>query len=299
MRTGRFFWGAFFVVVGVLALSSNLDYLHLDLSYSWRLWPLILVFWGLSKFTQNWAVKGVFAGLNGLLFACIVVGFFSFQWINVSYDDDDVPRYSQHLSEPYDASIERATFNFSSGAGKFRVKSTTDSLIDAETESGLGRYDLDRYDDDGSTELTLRMRDSRSFRFFGKFRNRADIRLNDRPTWEMHFKAGASNLDLDLTPFKTRKVTIDAGVSTIRVKLGNRLDESDVRVKTGVSSVHLDVPATSGCEIRDDAHIGSTDFNGFEKMTGTRWQTDNFDSASKKIYIQIESGVSSIRVRRY
>ncbi len=299
MKTGRFFWGSFFVVMGLLLLLSKLGYLHIDWGYFWRLWPLILIFWGLSKFTENRAVRATFAGLNGLVLACMIFGFFSFQWLNGPFDDSEPPQYSQHLSEPFDSTIDKADFTFSAGAGKFVMEETTQDLIEAQTENGLGRYELKKYDEDGTTSVSLRMRDRRAFRFFGKLRNRAEIRLNDQPSWDMRFQTGASKLDLDLSPYKTDRVTIDAGLSTIRLKLGGRSEEVKVRVKTGVSTVRIEVPLSSGCEIRDNAHIGSTDYEGFTKASDNTWQTGNFDDASNKIYIDVDTGVSSVKVVQY
>ena len=299
MKTGRFFWGTFFVVAGVLLLLSNLEYFNIDWSFTWKLWPLILVFWGLSKFTDHRGIRAVFAILNGLIVACMVFGFFSFQWFTGPFDDTVSTRYSQTLSEPYDSSIERATFTFSGGAGTFVMRTSTDNLIDAKTESGFGQYELDNSAENGTADVSLHMRDRRRFRFFGRMRNQADIQLNAKPTWDMRFNVGASKLDLDLTPYKTEQITMDAGATTIRLRLGDRSDETNLHVKTGVSSVRIEIPTSSACEIYDNAHVGTTHFEDFSNVGGDRWQTDNYDKASKKITISIDAGVSSVRVRRY
>jgi hypothetical protein len=299
MKTGRFFWGAFFVVFGLLILLSNLDYLHVSWGYSWRLWPLLLIFWGLSKFTENKTVRVSLSSLNGIVLACMIFGFFSFQWFNDFSEDTDAPRYTQHLNEPFDSTVENAVFRFSGGAGRFIMGSTTSELIEAQTESGIGRYELDKSLDDGKASVYLRMRDRRTFRFFGHLRNRAEIRLNTNPSWEMRFDVGASKLDLDLSPYKTEKITIDAGASTISMRLGDRSEETNVRVKTGVSSVTIEIPSSVGCEIRDNAHVGSTDFDDFHETTENVFQSANYNSASKKIFIDVDAGVSSIRVRTY
>ncbi|HTP12537.1 MAG TPA: DUF5668 domain-containing protein, partial [Bacteroidota bacterium] len=299
MKTGRFFWGTFFVVIGLLFLLSNTSFSQVDWSLSWKFWPLILVFWGLSKFTENRAVKAVFATLNGILFACIIYGFFSFQWFFEPEDSTEPARYSQRLSEPYHASIERASFEFDGGAGRFSIEDTTTNLVDAATEGSFGQYELDRSEEDGITDITLRMEDRRHFRFFGRMRNEARIRLNANPAWEMRFNTGAAKVNVDLTPYKVERLAIEAGVSTIRVRLGDRAEEAQVRVKTGVSSVRIEVPSSAGCEVYDNAHIGSTDFDNLSKEGDRRWRTDNFESAPRKIFVTIDAGVSSFRLRRY
>ncbi len=299
MKTGRIFWGTFFVVVGLLLLLSNTSSFQIDWSLSWKFWPLILVFWGLSKFTENRGIRAVFAGLNGVLIACIVFGFFSFQWFWGPEDESEPARYTQHFSEPYDNTIERARFSFHGGAGRFVMEDTTFNLADAETESGFGPYEMDQSVNDGIADVTLRMKDQRRFRFFGRMHNDANIRLNAKPTWEMEFNAGAAKLDLDLTPYKTEQVTIEAGASTILVRLGDRTNEANVHVKTGVSSVRIEVPSSAGCEVYDNAHIGSTNFDDLSKVGDRRWQSDNFENAAKKIYVTIDAGVSSVHVSRY
>ncbi len=299
MKTGRFFWGTFFVVIGVLVLLSNLDYVQIDWSLSWKFWPLILIFWGASKFTEIRGIKALFATLNGVLLACMVFGFFSFQWFTGPYDDNEPLRYTQTLSEPFDSTLDHATFHFSGGAGRFMMEKTTDNLVEARTESAFGQYELDQSQEDGSADVSLRMMDRRSYRFFGRMGNRANIQLNSEPAWEMRFNVGASKLDLDLSPYKAEQVTIDAGVSTIRVRLGDRANETNVRIKTGLSSVRIEVPSSVGCEVYDNAHIGRTEFDDFSRAGTARWQTDNFESAGKKIFIEVDAGVSSIRVKRY
>ncbi len=298
MKSGHFFWGSFFVAVGLLLLLNNLSFVHIELGYAWRLWPLILVFWGLSKFVQQKPIRATLAGLNGIIAACIVFSFFTFQWFDFSFDDEEPPQYSQHFSEPYDSTIDRATFAFEGGAGKFVMEETSNALAEAQTETGYGEYEMEKYEEDGVAHVSLRMEDRKKFRLFHRFKNRADIRLNSRPAWDVEFHSGASELNLDLTPYKIDRVTIDGGVSNIHLKLGDRSDETFVKVKAGVSTVRIEVPSNSGCEIEDNAQLGSKHYEGFAKVGDRQWQTDNYDEASKKIHIDVKTGVSTIKVIR-
>jgi Cell wall-active antibiotics response LiaF, C-terminal/LiaI-LiaF-like transmembrane region len=298
MKSGHFFWGSFFVALGLILLLYSISFLHMDWGYAWKLWPLILVFWGLSKFTQQKALRATLAGLNGIIFACIVFSFFTFQWFDFTFDDEKQPQYSQHFSEPYDSSITKAAFSFEGGAGKFAIDETSGDLAEAQTESGYGEYEMEKYEEDGVTHVSLKMEDGRRFRLFHRFKNRAEIRLNSRPTWDVEFHSGASELNLDLTPYKVDKVIIDGGVSSIRIKLGDRSDETFVKVKAGVSSVKIEVPSESGCEIDDNAHLGNKHYEDFNKAGNHRWETDNFDTASKKVHIDVNTGVSTVEVIR-
>ena len=59
------------------------------------------------------------------------------------------------------------------------------------------------------------------------------------------------------------------------------------------------VPETSGCEVKLEGALNSKDFAGFKKVSSDLYRTANFDTASKKIFINIDSGVSSLNVDRY
>ncbi len=298
MKSGHFFWGSFFVAMGLLLLLNNLSFVHVDWGYAWRLWPLILVFWGLSKFVQQKAVRASLAGLNGLIVACIVFSFFTFQWFDFSFDDEKPAKYSQQFSEPYDSTITRATFAFEGGAGKFTIDETTDKLAEARTESNYGEYEMEKYEEDGIAHVNLKMEDRKKFRLFHELRNRAEIRLSGRPTWDIEFHSGASELDIDLTSYKIDRVIIDGGVSNIRLKLGDRSAETFVTVKAGVSSVRIEVPSESGCEIEDNVHLGGKQYDEFTKVGNRHWETDNFDDATKKVHIDVSTGVSTVKVIR-
>jgi hypothetical protein len=298
MKSGHFFWGSFFVAIGLLLLLNNLSFVHIDWGYAWRLWPLILVFWGASRLTQQKTVRAALSGLNGVVFACIIFSFFTFQWFDYTFDDKETPRYSQHFSEPYDSSIANATFSFEGGAGRFVIDETTDALAEAQTESGYGDYEMEKYEEDGVAHVNLRMEERRRFRLFHKSRNRAEIRLNSHPIWDIEFHSGASEVNLDLTPFKVDRIIIDGGVSSIRLRVGNRSEETVVKVKAGVSKVVIEVPMESGCEIEDNAHLGSKHYEDFTKVGGHLWQTDNYDTATKKVRIDVNTGVSTVKVIR-
>lgn len=299
MKTGRFFWGAFFVVLGLLLLLHNLDFVRVDWSFTWKLWPVLLIVWGLSKFTDNKPIRAGLMVLNGIVFGVMLFGFFSFEWFNPDWETGTTTRYTQHLSEPMESPTERAYFRFEAGAGKFVMETTSNDLVEAHTDNNLGQFVLDKSQDDETANVTLRMRDRKVFRGFRGLRNHADIRLNTLPTWNMRFGVGACKLLLDLTPYKTEKIDVDAGVSMVRIKLGDRSEKTQVRVKTGVSSVRIDVPSSVGCEIRDNAHVGSTSYDGFSETGDGYWQSENFASASKKIYIDVQTGVTSVRIERY
>jgi hypothetical protein len=48
-----------------------------------------------------------------------------------------------------------------------------------------------------------------------------------------------------------------------------------------------------------DGALNAKDFDGFSKSSSGTWKTDNFETATNKIYLEIKSGLSAVSVDRY
>jgi len=133
----------------------------------------------------------------------------------------------------------------------------------------------------------------------GSFKNKMEMSLNAEPIWNMNFDLGAAAIDFDLSPYKVSTLKLDMGAASLDLKIGDKYPETIIDIDAGASSVDIEVPESSGCEIKSDVSLSSKHFNGFNKISKDLYKTDNFDSAKNKIYIRIDAGVSSIDVRRY
>lgn len=299
MKAGTLIWGVLFLLIGGLFLLNNLHVICIEWATIWRLWPLILIAWGLSLIVSKEGLRWYVVLFLILLLVFMILASLLTGWYDHDYDFVLDEATHQSFGEPYAAAIDRATFNLSSGAGRFTVEGTTEQLLEASTYTSFGKYVLltDRSGDSESLSLNLRGR-SRNWSF-GKLRNRADVKLNVNPTWAVDVNIGAASLDFDLTPYKVDDLRIDAGASSIKVRLGDRATEARARIQAGVSSIEIEVPAWVGCEVLADTKLSSRRIRGFEKVGGDTYRTSDFDGALKRIYIDIEAGVSSVRVSRY
>jgi len=81
------------------------------------------------------------------------------------------------------------------------------------------------------------------FRWFKKnYKNRTAIELNTNPSWILDFNLGASAMDFDLTPYDIKKLNIDMGAASLRLKLGVPKNETRVIINAGASSIKISVP---------------------------------------------------------
>ena len=305
MKASHIFWGTLFVVLGVLGLLANIFEFTLQWSTAWKFWPLVLVLVGLAIIVKHKAGKLFISGLAGLvlalsIFASVSSGLNFFKGgLNFSFDDGPISSETARYTESYDDSIKSASFKFNAGAGNFRLLNSTDELLDISTESHGVDYTLIRNDYDDKSDLTFKM-ESKKFRFGkkGSF-NKVEIALNPEPVWDINFDVGAASMKVDLSPFKVNKIEINMGAAALNLKIGEPVDETRLNINAGASDIDIFIPENVGCEIISDVALSSTNYEGFAKQESSRYRTPNFDDSVKKIFIKIESGVSSIDVRKY
>ena len=106
-------------------------------------------------------------------------------------------------------------------------------------------------------------------------------------------------MNLDLTKFKIEKIDVSMGAAALNVRLGTLSDKTRLNVEAGASDIDIMVPEEVGCQVRTDDVLSSKNLHGFTKIKAGLYRTDGFDEAGKKIYIEIDCGVSSINIRRY
>ena len=129
--------------------------------------------------------------------------------------------------------------------------------------------------------------------------NNVLLKLSTSPIWNIEMGIGAGELDFDFSNYKVKKLEIETGAASIDIKLGDKQDKVDIDIESGVASVKIKVPESVGCEIKMDGALNSKDFDNFEKIKDGVWQTKGFDKATKKICLNVDSGLSSLKVDRY
>jgi len=308
MKTKSIFWGAFLLSSGIILLLGNYGLVNVYWESVWKLWPVALILLGARAFVQDQTLRGVLSALGGILLG---VSLFSgiFTGVNAVKESCDFDwskpsgKYSiQQISEPYDSTVLKANFTLDAGVGNFSIGDTSALMLDGQIESNLGQYSQTTEKTDSTYEITVSMQDNNHFRWFGhnKLRNRADIHLNTTPLWNIDANLGAASVQFDLTKYKVGTLFMDVGAASVKVKFGDKADSTHLKFDGGATKIELSIPTNSGCrlEIDEDA-LNGTDLIGFEKVSENTYQTPNYASATKKITMDFDIGVSKLKVIRY
>lgn len=308
MKTKHLFWGILFISIGLLWLLKHFMQFYVEWDLVWKLWPVVIILWGVSLIIGNQVAKGIVTAITAFALAFALFASFEYGFIHVGRgidwsinDDNNIYRYGvTDYSEPFNNTVSKATLNFNAGAGSFITHDTTAELFFATTEGKKDNYSLSKSVSDDSVDMNFDMKNGHiNFFHFNRTRNRVDFKLNTTPLWNLNFDLGAASVDFDLSPYKTEKISIDMGAASLKLKLGDKADITNLTVDAGASSIDISIPEDAGCEIKADVSFSSKNFQGFKNIESDLFRTDNFENAKKKIYINIDSGISSLKVTRY
>ena len=323
MNSKNLFAGGFLILLGILFLGKEWGWLHINWHEISRLWPLLLIYLGLVALLgkTNRSATVITIVLLCIAIPTVIVrscqekvgDAFDHNGIHIDMDDDDDDHDNkddddkdyafkgskQNLVEPMNASIKSATLNFSGGAAEFDIKETSKDLVEADADLDFGNISLKKTGDADSPKIDFALKGkTNNINIDDDNHNKVNLKLNPAVIWDMNFEFGAGKADFDLSQYKVKNLSIKTGLTETDVKLGDKTDNLDVKVESGLTDIEFQIPESVGCRIDIDGGLNDKDFDGFIQKNG-HWETPNFDKSTKKINLKFEGGLQSLKVRRY
>lgn len=306
MNLGKTSSGLVVVFIGVFILLDNLGILNFDWWAVIYFWPVLIILMGVNILLPR-KIEGQ---ILSIMATVIVLLFFAYQGLKtsgpkwISTKNEEVSTEGNQLSllsRDYDEKVNYAELNIEGGAVEYKISDTSTKLIDIEASSSVSSFSLSSILTDGKAVLDFTQKGTEGIkRKRLKTENKASIRLNPAPIWDIKLEIGAGAADFDLKPFKIRNLKIDGGVSAIKITLGMPVEElSKVDFEGGVSSLDIRIPEQAGCIIYVESALSSLKFPGFVKQEDGTYLSENYINSSKRIEIKLENGLSSIKVSRY
>ncbi len=304
MSYKKIFWGVILVLLGTALILKNLGILWFSWYGIWRLWPVLLILWGVSLIP----VKDYIKLIISLLIVALSVSFlykernstypgFHFDW---NEDNEEVLTgvNKQNLSEEWDSTLTTAVLNFDAAAGAFKIDQSSLKLIEFEKNGEIGTYSMEIQKEGDTATVDLNMH-GQSVEVGNNRGNNVTMRINADPIWNFNMDVGAASIDMDLTKFKIGDIHLDGGASSVDLKLGILQKTTNLDIETGASSITIRIPKDAGCELKSNTFMTSRNIDGFNKIESGLYRTANYSSSSQKISINVESAISSLDIERY
>lgn len=305
MKHQNVFWGTILIIFGLLFLFDRLGVFNLEWFMVWRLWPILLVLWGVSILP----LKGIYKLILAFVVAALSIFMYSnldpeespFRNNHIKFDfsDNDTidnKDIDQEFSHQYD-SVKTAVMHLEAGAGNFQLQGLTGELVYITKSGGNMVYDFKVEELDNHADITLKQESD--VVLHGKNKNELRFMLNEKPVWMLDVEIGAANFDFDLSPFKVSKIDIDGGATSIKLQIGALQPETEINVNAAASSIHIRIPATAGCQITGSSILSHREAEGFVQIDKGIHETPNFETSTQKIKIKVDAAVSSFKIDRY
>lgn len=316
MKLNKVIWGIILLFIGGVLLLENFGVIDFYWRSVWRFWPVFLIISGLNiLFSRQKSQIGAFISI-GFLVLMLCFLFFKGQqqsyghqrWIGDEIKDEiegETSREEKNITffELYHPDSTKAVksvlLNISGGGTSFELSGETDSLLFANVTKTRGSFSLKSETNDSLQILTFKTQERKGKWNISEGGNDVDFKLNKQPVWDIVMNMGAGEVNFDLSDYSVRNFKFNGGAAALDIKLGELLPLVDVSVKTGVADVKIRVPEDSGCRILTKTGLSAKDFNGFTKLDDGTYETPNYATADKKIFIKLDGGLSNFEVKRY
>tara|TARA_Y100000385_G_scaffold291957_1_gene374652 strand:+ start:1514 stop:2458 length:945 start_codon:yes stop_codon:yes gene_type:complete len=300
MKFRNIFWGIFLIFLGFLFTLDNLNVIEFSWYNLWRLWPVFLILWGISILPIKNFIKVIFV----LIILLGSIGFMmnnTVRWkdsnfqFHYSIDNSDFESNDEEFTIPFEDTIEFANLDVEV-VSSFVIADESYGLIDFQKSGSNVDYRYTIKQMDNSVDVNVYVEDEKAL-----FTNPCyvEMSLNPYPVWDMNYEVGAADVKMDFTGLKIRNLYVEGGAASLKIKLGDKFDKTNVHIETGASSIFIEVPKEVGCDLSISAVLSGKSISGFEKIDHGHYRTENFSDAANKIYLDVETAVSSYSIIRY
>ncbi len=311
MNNRSIFWGLFLIVIGILFGLKNFDIVYFHWSNVFRLWPFILVFWGVTLLPLKQNLKIVFTLATVIAFFAALILLppkdhwsrnISFNSHHKSYtnDNNNDSEYGNdafHIVQALDSEVKEGIIKIDFGAGDFTLKESSDDLFEFNAHQVNGKYQANTEIENDKAFIKIKQKKIH-IKDGDNFDIDANLKINPDVKWDIDLDVGAANIDMDLKKFKIRRLDFDAGATDIFIELGSLLDTINLEIDAGVSNIEIIIPKEMSGQIKSSMVLASKDFIGFSKVNKGLYQTSNFDTNEKKVFIKIDAAAAAITVKR-
>ncbi len=285
---GSIFFGFIIVIIGLVLLAKNAGWIPDTFSFDWNwIWPLIIIFIGVSILSKNgwvsWLIGGVVTLVVLGMLAMMLFGGWNTAKTAVSTDMISIEKNTEATS---------ADVTLKTGAGAVNISGGSEKIVSGTYEhQGLT---LSKKDETADHVQKVGLETTGNWNFWGRHANNFDLALNNDMPLSLTLGTGATDMTIDLTTINATNVSIDTGASDVKLIMGDKPDLSRVSVDAGASSISITLPKTVGAKIDLSAGATTKSLPDFIQRDDKTYETANYESSTKKIAFDMNLGAATL-----
>lgn len=278
----------------------------MTLGILWALWSMGIVSWSIvNSIAVLWPLLLVVAGVNIIFKRNAIVG--ALTWVvflgvlvSYSYFVEDV-KYKDSADNrkvviDRRAETQKGNLKISVGGTKVTLDSDTDKMLEAEIGDRYITYN--QRSDNESSDIIFEKRHFNIGSFntgINRFNN--VFHLNKEVKWNIELNTGALDGNFNMSQLAVEKLRINTGAADLKMTLGEKASNTQVKLDAGASKIDFYVPKNAGVKVKLDGGLNDTNFNGpeWEKRDGY-FYAKNYEQATVKIDMDVDMGVGRLFV---
>lgn len=291
----KVFFGLFIVIYGLAFLVNYTGLVHLNINL-YLLWPLFIIFIGLSLFRKKDAVSTSLGATIATV--CVTIVMISLVPYVSPVLDNGISVFPLVVEKA--EGIERADIDINAGAGEVMVYGIDSGrLISGEAQTNLAEVSVDSKVEGSVQSVSMGM--SGLKKWFGRDnpKNEFYVGIDENIPVRLNINSGASNNSINLEGIRAESVALHTGASNVDLTMGEEADSADVVIEAGASSINLNFPKAAGVKIIVDSGMSSFDLPDFFSPDKNTYQSYNYESSEKKIVVNVKMGMASLTASWY
>ncbi len=218
---------------------------------------------------------------------------------------DDPPMRTTEVHLPRGAGAKSTRLRVSMFGGGLEMKGGANPLVDGALEFNRDAFEPTvRHEtiEDGNVEsIELAQPEQTGFRF-GRARNEWHVGIaNDLPaTIDVVIGAGAAQIDLAGVALAELSASVNTGSLDVDLAHAKVAASVAVHVQIGTGELRLRLPKDVAVRLRGNEQVGEIVVTGVPQVKGEKgfWQTDDFESAAKKLDVGFRVGMGQATIER-
>ncbi|GEM_PF-3295255 len=304
MKTSKIFWGVLFLSLGIFSLLSYLGInIYYDFDSSITI-PVLLVILGLVILFKQNSIKTFFVILAALISAYALFNIFwdGDECYTETSDEISISENSGQGTQTIEmpAGIKEAELSILGAANKIKVSGfLSDEYLAKINAEKLANLNVNFTVDSSSAKLRVEPSESAAHKFHKKYFNDFDLYLNEKPEWNIIFKSGANETNLDLRKLKVKNIKIKTAASDVDLYIGKKQNLTNIDLKLAAMDIVIHIPKSAGCLINGDFIFVDKNLPGFTKDESGTYTSANFSESSQKININLHGTIADFSIEYY
>jgi len=303
-------FGFTLITIGIIWLLFKFNILTFSIfSAISDLWPLLLIVAGVNLIFRS---SRFVSFIMWMLFIAVLLlyGQFGGGTVNnvigmdivseVAVRDESWKTY-QTASGNIDISedVSLGTIDFDLGFGGVYIDSTSSSTLSYSVPEEITKV----YSRESGNSINVDFNQDEKLFFNWGSENNLDYRFDipEDVEWDLNLNIGALDSEIDLSNLLVRSLDIDCGAGDIEITYGEKVSQVYTKIDCGATEIALNIPEGVGIEVNLDGLIIDNNFSnsGLSKISDSIYRSDNFEREDIKIFVEIDTGVGEVTLRRY